>query len=124
MKTLTIITGAARSGKSLLAERLATGITGDPLIGSHRKRNLTRENIIQLYRAAHPGIASVVIFEMVPQYEIEQLIQDIDFFKLIQKCYVIMTSEDYFNVDDLIPTAAPEARFIIQVLISEIKFPQ
>lgn len=124
MKTLTIITGAARSGKSLLAERLATGITGDPLIGSHRKRNLTRENIIQLYRAAHPGIASVVIFEMVPQYEIEQLIQDIDFFKLIQKCYVIMTSEDYFNVDDLILTAAPEARFIIQVLISEIKFPQ
>lgn len=117
MKTLIIIIGSGPCGKSLLADRLAKSIADG---NGYMRAKLDRENMVKLHRGHQ--VDSVVIFEMVPQYQIEELIQDVDFYKLITHRHVIMTSPNFFDPGNLVKDK-PAAQFLIQVLTAQLMLP-
>lgn len=116
MKTLTIITGAVHNGKSLLGNRLAKGMGG-----TYKREILSRSNLVRLHK--NDFTESVVIFEQVPGYEIIQLIQDIDFYKLIQKKDVIIITSTYLTTANLFIEGSLGANFLIQIVLSSLILP-
>lgn len=120
MKNLTIICGTGISGKSLLAQRLGVCIGKDK--ASVKTEKLTRENMKRLATCAGPN--AVVIFEMVPGYEIWQVIQDMDFYTLIDRVHVIITTSDMIYKEALVEHGGPTPNFLIQIIHSTVIFPK
>lgn len=119
MKTVTIIKGSDRSGKSLLADRLAKSIADKPEV---YKGALNRPNMVRLHKMG--DAVAVALFEMVPGYEIEQVLRDVDFFKLLEKSHVIITTYDNITTEDLQVEGHPSHPFVIQILLTEVIFPK